>query len=191
MVSVVVGLGNIGRRYHKTRHNIGFMVLEKLINKYRLTLLTEHQAFAHAELPRSGPPISLILPTEYMNNSGNAASALLQMKGLSPETMLVVVDDFNLPLGTIRIRRGGSDGGHNGLASIIEQLETDQFPRLRLGIGPLPEQADVVDFVLDNFADKELEVVETMITRAVEAVEYLFEHDLEEAMSRYNERNPA
>jgi len=125
-----------------------------------------------------------------MNRSGDAAGALLNHYELDASRMLVVVDDIYLPLGRIRIRAAGSDGGHNGLESIIEQLGTEEFPRLRLGIGPLPEDADQVDFVLGEFEQNELTIVEKMIATASEAVMFCLEHDFEEAMSRYNQ-NPA
>jgi len=125
-----------------------------------------------------------------MNFSGDAARALLQHYELDAGSMLVVVDDIYLPLGRIRIRSVGSDGGHNGLASIIEELGTEEFPRLRLGIGPLPEGADQADYVLGEFEENEHAVVEKMIATASEATMFCLEHDLEEAMSQYNQ-NPA
>jgi PTH1 family peptidyl-tRNA hydrolase len=121
-----------------------------------------------------------------MNHSGLAARALLRDTDLQPSQMLVVVDDFNLPLGRIRIRQGGSDGGHKGLASMIEVLQTEDFPRLRLGIGPVTDNIDAVDFVLSRFEKEETKSAEKMIDIAAEAALFAVNHRLEEAMSRYN-----
>ena len=190
MVSLLLGLGNVGQRYTKTRHNVGFWVLNKLILKKRINSFSGTNEYDQAEMIIGESKILLAQPNRYMNNSGFAAKALLQLHSLTLSEMLVIVDDFNLPLGTIRIRKSGSDGGHNGLASIIEQLETDQFPRMRLGIGYVPENKDVVDYVLGEFKQQELEVVDKMIDRASEAALSVIEDGLDEAMKKYN-RNPA
>ncbi len=190
MISLVLGLGNIGREYENTRHNVGFEVVKELCRRWNLSLKTGSHLYDWAEKERDGKRIILALPKTYMNRSGLAARALLQENNLEPSQMLVVVDDFNLPLGRLRIRPSGSDGGHNGLASLIEELETESFPRLRLGIGPLPEDTNSVDFVLSSFHNEEREVVKQMIETAAEAVEYAIGHRLEEAMTKYNV-NPA
>lgn len=190
MISLVLGLGNIGERYETTRHNLGFKVVRRLIETQRFQYEpgTAEYDWATGEI---GPAkIILAMPNTYMNRSGIAARALLQQYELEPARMLVVVDDFNLPLGRLRIRGSGSEGGHNGLASIIEELETEDFPRLRMGIGPLPEGADQSDFVLGEFKQNELESVEKMIATASDAVLFYLEHGLDEAMSQYNQ-NPA
>ncbi len=125
-----------------------------------------------------------------MNRSGIAARELLEDLGMQPQQMLIVTDDFNLPLGRLRFRSGGSDGGHNGLASVIEVLETQELPRLRLGIGPVPENVDVADWVLSPFEPQEVETAKKMVAAAVEAAIFALDHRLEEAMTRYNV-NPA
>jgi len=125
-----------------------------------------------------------------MNRSGLAAVALLERVEREPSEMLVVVDDFNLPLGALRFRQNGSDGGHNGLASIIEILETEDFPRLRLGIGPAPEYSSTIDFVLGKFDKEELKKASDLTNTAAEAVIFASNHRLDQAMSEYN-RNPA
>lgn len=191
MVSLILGLGNIGTRYHNTRHNAGFMVLEKLMKQKQVSISTRTDVFESAEITRNGNTVLVAMPRQYMNNSGHAALALCQQNDIAFDQLLVVVDDFNLPLGSLRFRTGGSDGGHNGLASIIEQLGTDQFPRLRLGIGPVPPETDVVDFVLREFTPDEEKPLTEMITEAVEAILFAVDHEIEEAMSKYNKRNPA
>ena len=125
-----------------------------------------------------------------MNRTGLAARALLAERGISPPHMLVIVDDFNLPLGRIRFRRSGSGGGHHGLESLIELLETENFPRLRLGIGPVPAGIDSIDFVLGCFSKEEIVTTEKMIDNAAEAVIFALNNRFDEAMTKYN-INPA
>lgn len=190
MVELLLGLGNTGLKYQGTRHNVGFWVLNRLILDYKPNFDSRTNEYDLAEISVDRSKILLAKPNRYMNNSGYAAKALLQLYSLSPSGMLVIVDDFNLPLGSIRIRKSGSDGGHNGLASIIEQLETEDFPRMRLGIGDVPDGIDSVDFVLGEFKFEELEIVHTMIKRASEAALSVVNEGLEEAMTKFN-RNPA
>lgn len=190
MISLVLGLGNIGGRYKSTRHNLGFRVLERIIEVKRFKFKPGTDEYDWAAGKVGSEKIILAMPNTYMNRSGIAADVLLQHYELEPTRMLVVVDDFNLPLGRIRIRGSGSDGGHNGLASIIEELGTEDFPRLRLGIGPLPEGVDQSDFVLGEFEQNEIESAEKMIATASEAVMFYLQNGLDEAMSKYNQ-NPA
>ncbi|HQL25241.1 MAG TPA: aminoacyl-tRNA hydrolase, partial [candidate division Zixibacteria bacterium] len=131
MISLVVGLGNIGRRYAGTRHNLGFEVLDRAAAALGAPRATRTGLDERTVCRRGDRTIVLAWPRTYMNRSGDAVAALLQDYGLRPAEVLVVVDDFNLPLGRVRLRTGGSDGGHNGLASIIATLETQRFPRLR------------------------------------------------------------
>jgi PTH1 family peptidyl-tRNA hydrolase len=170
---------------------MGFAVVNRIAKRYGVTPMRErpYYAGAIAGLDLEGEDIHeliLVRPTTFMNRSGLAVRAVLEEFGLTSSQMLVVADDFNLPLGTLRFRPGGSDGGHNGLASIIETLETEAFPRLRLGIGPLPEGAQTVDFVLSRFAPSELERVEKMVAQAAKAAIFAVLHRLEEAMSQFN-----
>ncbi len=189
MISLLLGLGNIGRKYHHTRHNVGFDVLA-LITSKETTNSEQCDEYMKADIVVGDSTIIIAAPTQYMNNSGYAASALLHRYSLTPSEMLVIVDDFNLPLGAIRIRKSGSAGGHNGLASIIEQLETENFPRLRLGIGPLPDDLSVVDFVLGEFKKEQHKVVDEMIMTASEAAKFVISDGIDEAMKKYN-KNPA
>lgn len=190
MISLILGLGNIGEQYRSTRHNVGFALVESIMMQRRLSLEPTSDLYDWAADDLEGRRIVYAMPKTYMNLSGIAADALLQRMVLSPSEILVVVDDFNLPLGSLRIRKGGSDGGHNGLESIIAHLGTEDFPRLRLGIGPLPDGADVIEFVLGKFSKEESERTEEMIKKASEAVMFSLDHTLDEAMSRYN-ANPA
>ncbi|UCE24028.1 MAG: aminoacyl-tRNA hydrolase [Candidatus Zixiibacteriota bacterium] len=190
MLSLVLGLGNTGERYQASRHNLGFRVVEKLIEKYRLKLQLGTDQFDWAEKITGSGKIILAMPKTYMNRSGIVARALLQQYDLDLNRLIVLVDDFNLRLGQIRIRGSGSDGGHKGLASIVQEVGTQDFPRLRMGIGPRPENTGKTEFVLGDFEPHEKETVEEMIATASEAVVHYIEHGLEEAMSLYN-RDPA
>ena len=190
MILLLLGLGNVGQKYQHTRHNVGFDVLHQIATKFTNKAVETCDEYHKAEIVVGDTNITLALPTQQMNNSGYAATALLHRYSLTPSEMLVVVDDFNLSLGAIRIRKSGSDGGHNGLASIIEQLGTDQFPRLRLGIGPLPDNCSVVDFVLGEFEKDEQKIVDEMIITASEAALSVITDGVDEAIKKYN-KNPA
>ena len=189
MISLLLGLGNIGQQYYHTRHNVGFDVLAQLVSG-NIIKAENCNEYDKAEIKVGDQSIIIAGPTRFMNNSGYAASALLQRYSLTPSEMLVIVDDFNLPLGAIRIRKSGSDGGHNGLASIIEQLETNQFPRLRVGIGPLPANCSIVDFVLGEFEKEKQKIVQETIKTASEAAKSVITDGIEEAIKKYN-KNPA
>ena len=189
MISLVVGLGNPGEKYPETRHNLGFNVIHNILNAEKLKLKTA-ELYDWTEKLSNSSKIIFALPKTYMNLSGLAVSALLQKYQIEPTQMLVVADDFNLPLGSVRIRKSGSDGGHNGLASLIYELESENFPRLRLGIGPVPENTDKADFVLEKFTPEEKKLVEKMIKTASDAVLFSFEQTLDEVMTKYN-INPA
>lgn len=192
MLSLIVGLGNIGGKYQNTRHNIGFMVVDKLAAKNKSKWRSFFfKPYDRAEIEYEAHKIVMAKPKKYMNRSGLVIKALLQKMKISPEQILVLVDDFNIPLGSLRFRRSGSDGGHNGLSSIIESIGTQDFPRLRLGIGPLEKGLSVVDFVLGDFRVEEKAKVEKMIADASEAVCYAAVNGLDEAMARYNKVNPA
>lgn len=183
---VVFGLGNPGARYDLTRHNIGKEVVEDLIRQEGLSPGPGRGRFLYACRPARD--LCLVLPTTYVNLSGVSAVEALDFLGADPADLLVVFDDFSLPLGSIRIRKKGSDGGHNGLASIIYQTASEAFPRLRLGIGPLPQGVDPADFVLSGFEADEREKVRTLKEAAVEAVLAVASAGLDEAMNKYNKR---
>jgi PTH1 family peptidyl-tRNA hydrolase len=189
MISVLLGLGNVGSRYVDTRHNVGFMVMDKLFNHFSISPESAEE-YEYAVYRPDSEKLILAKPTRYMNNSGFAADALLKQNNLTPNELLVILDDFNLPLGKIRVRQSGSDGGHNGLASITEQLESDDFPRLRIGIGLLPEDNSASEFVLSKFTEEENETKNKMIEIAFEAILFILDNGLDEAMAKYN-RNPA
>ncbi len=190
MISLVIGLGNIGAEYDQTRHNVGFEILDRALTRLRAEPLATAEEYMAWRGQSENGPVVLAKPRTYMNRSGTAVRALLERFDLAPEEILVLVDDFNLPLGAVRIRTGGSDGGHNGLASIITALGTERFPRLRLGIGEPPAGADVSAYVLSPFTAEEQETIAAACEIAAEAVQAACEKPLDIVMSRYN-RNPA
>ncbi len=151
---VVIGLGNPGQRYGHTRHNIGFVIVDLLAASGSTWRDGPAQSrIAAAEV--SGAEVILVKPQTYMNRSGVAVSALRRQFEFEPDRALVVCDDFLLDFGRVRLRRGGSDGGHNGLASVLEELGTEAVPRLRVGVGPVPEGGNDIDFVLADFGSGE------------------------------------
>ena len=180
---LVVGLGNPGPRYAATRHNIGFMVVDRLAagNGGRWVDQDHSQA---AQVQLADQEILLVKPQTYMNRSGVAVVACQRRLGIAPEEVLVLLDDFLLDFGRLRLRRGGSDGGHNGLASVLEHLGTPQVPRLRLGIGAPPAGEDPIDYVLGAFAAAE-PVVE-LVARACQAVEACTREGVDKAMNQFN-----
>ncbi len=189
MTKLIVGLGNIGRKYKNSRHNIGFDVVDCVAKKLGLEFKIT-QNFYQAAKKTNHQLVVVAKPATYMNLSGLAVKALLQEYNFDLSQLLIVVDDFNLPLGSIRIRKSGTDGGHNGLSSIIEELETEDFPRLRLGIGPLPDNIEVTDFVLGQFEESEAEEVKKIIKVGTEATIYALKHDIDSVMTKYNIVNP-
>lgn len=178
---LVVGLGNPGREYADTRHNVGFLLVDRLAARERATW--RHERRWQAEVARTGP-IHFCKPLTYMNLSGQSVRALADFHKIVPGEVLVIVDDFALPLGKLRLRPGGSAGGHNGLKSIIAHLGTQTFPRLRIGIGGAT--GDTVDHVLGRFALAERGPLDQSLERAVDAVEFAQQHGLEAAMNTYN-----
>lgn len=186
MVSMIVGLGNIGIRYAGTRHNLGFDLLDMLSLKWKIRQENGPGDFYTAGTEYEGRTVRFIWPTTYMNDSGVAVAQAMVVYNLKPDDMLIVYDDFSLPLGKVRIRTSGSEGGHNGMESVIGHLGTEDILRLRMGIGPLPENLDPMEYVLDRFSDEEVENKNKMLEKAEEAVLYLLKNRPEEAMSVYN-----
>lgn len=184
MARLILGLGNPGEKYRDTRHNVGFRVVEELARRWSLRLDSECNSFVG-----SGEDTLLAMPQTYMNRSGWAARCLLERHGLDPTAVLVVYDEVALPLGRLRLRKSGSPGGHRGLESVLENLRTDQVPRLRLGISPEdgpPKGEDLVEFVLAPFPEGERETVDAMVLRAAEACEVWLREGAEAAMGRFN-----
>lgn len=186
---VLVGLGNPGARYARTRHNLGFVLLEE-VRAGRARWSREGGSYDLALIERGEGRLVLVRPRTYMNRSGLAVREYGLAHDLSLEELVVLADDFALPLGQVRLRRRGSDGGHNGLRSVIATLGTPEFPRLRMGVGPVPSGVDPVDFVLGDFSEAEMLAVDRMIERAAACVETVFREGFDRAMSAFNPPPP-
>ena len=178
---LIVGLGNPGREYRETRHNVGFMIVDRLAARERAPFRTEKSW--QAEVARAGD-LLLCKPLTYMNLSGQAVRPLSQFYKLDPAQMLIVLDDMALPLGKLRLRPDGSAGGHNGLKSILEHFGTQAVPRLRVGIGAA--EGEATGHVLGRFTLEENAALAQSLDRAVEAVDCLRAHGLEAAMNAFN-----
>jgi PTH1 family peptidyl-tRNA hydrolase len=184
-MKLIVGLGNPGPEYERTRHNIGWRVVEAFARKFRIEI-TKHEKNALTGNGRvAGGSVMVAKPLTYMNLSGDAVRLLTNAYLESVEEMIVVYDDIDLPLGRLRIRPNGSAGTHNGMRSIISTIQSENFPRLRFGIGAA-EQGRLRDFVLDEFAPEEEPVVERGVERAVDALLLFVRGDLRRAMNQFN-----
>jgi peptidyl-tRNA hydrolase, PTH1 family len=181
-IRLVVGLGNPGAEYERTRHNIGFAVLDRLAGEERLNW--ERSAKWGAYWTKTGDTL-LVKPMTYMNRSGTPLLAISQFYKIEPNETLVVLDDTALELGRLRIRLEGSAGGHNGLESIITTLGTDQISRLRIGIGAAPG-AGAIDYVLGRFFEEEQPIVGKAVARAAEAVKWAIDKGVVSAMNTFN-----
>jgi peptidyl-tRNA hydrolase, PTH1 family len=182
---LVVGLGNPGAEYNRTRHNVGFSVVDRLASEWGLTW--QHSKAWHA-LWAKGERAILVKPASYMNRSGEPLLAVANFYKIAPDEILVVLDDLALELGRLRLRTEGGTGGHNGLESIIVHLGTEAIPRLRLGIGAAPD-AGATDYVLGRFFEEEVPIVEKTIERAAEAVKCAIDKGVLSAMNLFN-KNP-
>jgi len=191
-ISTVCGLGNPGPRYHSTRHNLGFMALDALSKRHSFSWKRAAGPAQTALWPVAGRTVTLIKPLTYMNESGVALSrcgiagcgASAGRSAVETGSLLVVCDDLNLPLGQLRLRSRGGSGGHKGLESIIEHLGTEDFARLRLGIGGAPAGTDWVEFVLSEFAAGERETADRMIEAAADTIETALRAGFDRAMRR-------
>jgi len=185
-MKLVVGLGNPGRRYQKTRHNVGFAVLGELARKFGTGGV---KAKFHGELVEAdldGQRALLLSPLTYMNRSGTAVQAAMSFYKLVQEDLLVLCDDMNLPVAQLRIRAKGSSGGQKGLEDIVRRLGTEEFSRLRIGIGRPPENWDWADYVLSRFDKQESAEIEQTVCRAADAVAAWARQGIEVCMNRYN-----
>ena len=190
-MKVIVGLGNPGRQYARTPHNVGFMVAdavaERLSATFRGSLRFDAQL---AEGTWGGERLLLVKPQTYMNNSGTAVATVLRYRGVEPANLVVVLDDADLPAGRLRIRAAGSSGGHRGLASVIDHVGTDAFPRVRIGIGRAPAGGGLVDQVLRSLSEAERESLEPIVGRAADAALCIVDSGVDAAMNRFNAPPP-
>ena len=175
----LIGLGNPGKKYSKNRHNIGFLLLEKLSKKHNSNFLLKDKLKSYcSEFQINNSTFRLFLPNTFMNNSGNAVRAIIDWYKLNLDQIFIIVDDKDLPLGKIRFRRKGSSGGHNGLKSIIEQLQTQNFKRIRIGIGSPPQikgknNINTISHVLGNISLEEKSILDKVYKRVIESLEQI------------------
>jgi PTH1 family peptidyl-tRNA hydrolase len=185
-VKLVVGLGNPGKKYEGTRHNVGFSVLDELSRRGKVSGCKSKFQGEVTEIEHAGQKALLLWPHTFMNLSGASVLAARDFYKVENEDLLVACDDFNLPLAKLRFRTDGSSGGQKGLADIIDRLGTEAVPRLRIGVGPVPPNWDPADFVLSRFTKQEQEIVEQIITRAAEAIEDWLANGIQVCMNKYN-----
>lgn len=183
---LIVGLGNPGSEYAKTRHNLGFMLVDVLASQLHATVKRTESRSLIGRAEIDNQVVELVKPQTFMNLSGQAVAGLLTKEDRGRERLIVISDDLALPIGTLRIRPTGTHGGQNGLRSIIDCLKTQDFTRLRIGIAPEHEIGDAAGFVLDDFSKKELETVEKILETAAEAVRTIIADGVDTAMARFN-----
>jgi len=188
-VRLVAGLGNPGARYQRTRHNLGFMLVDRLAQRWGTTCDRYQGRFEAliAQADFAGRDVLLLKPQTFMNLSGRSVAAAARFYRLEPADLLVVCDDLDLPPGRIRLRARGSGGSHNGLTDVLAHLGTQEVPRLRIGIGPSP-LPDATPYVLSPFAPREQERMQAVLDLAAEAVECWLEKGIDAAMTQYNAR---
>ncbi len=183
---LIVGLGNPGLRYEKTRHNLGFMLIDKLAREMQTQVRREECRALVGRGAIENQTVELVKPQTFMNLSGESVSCLVKKSDRNIEKLIVISDDLALPFGKIRLRPKGSHGGQNGLRSIIDCLHTQDFIRLRIGIQPEHTIADASNFVLENFSKKDFENIEGILDKSVEAVFAVIKNGVESAMAQYN-----
>ncbi|MGY8770190.1 MAG: aminoacyl-tRNA hydrolase [Pirellulales bacterium] len=185
-MKLIVGLGNPGRKYEGTRHNVGFELLDQLSELFGGGSPRTKFNGLLIDISIGGEKAILLYPQTYMNNSGNCVRAAVDFYKIPLHDLLIACDDFNLPLNKLRLRANGSAGGQKGLADGNQKLSNEEFPRLRIGIGPLPEKMEVTNFVLGKFSKNERIDVEQVLFRARNAVVDWIEHDLTHSMNQHN-----
>lgn len=186
---IIVGLGNPGREYENTRHNIGFMVIDEAARKYNINVDKRQHKAVTGRGSIGGESVILVKPQTFMNLSGESVRRVIDYYKIEEKTELIVIsDDISLDTGALRIRKKGSAGGHNGLKNIILHLGHDEFQRIRVGVGNKPSQYDLVDYVLGHFDKDDMELITESVRRAAEAVEVMITDGPDAAMNQFNNK---
>ena len=187
-MKMIVGLGNPGKEYELTRHNIGFMVIDEYAKKYKINNFKTKYNGLYAKIYRNGEYYILLKPLSFMNLSGTVINKFASFYKIKPQDILIIHDDLDLPIGKIRIKSKGSSGGHNGIKSIIENLNTEEFPRFKLGINK-NKNIDTKDYVLGKFSKEELTIIEKIYEYSTIIIDDFLDLDIEKIKSKYNGEN--
>lgn len=185
---IVVGLGNPGRRYSRTRHNAGFLFIKKLAREWKVKLKRKKYLAKAGEVVKSQERVRLVIPQTFMNESGKIVRGIMDEMRISPENFVIIYDDLDIPVGEIRVRKEGGPGTHRGMNSIVRELESTNFPRIRLGIGSSLSENDVTSFVLSSFNREEKHLLQKSLEKAQEALEMILAGEIEKAMNIYNKK---
>lgn len=185
-MKLIAGLGNPTAKYENTRHNVGFDVIDELVEQYNIPLDVIKHKGMYGKGKIEGQTVILLKPMTYMNLSGESIAEVAKYYKIPPEDIIVVYDDINLDVGRLRIREKGSAGGHNGIKNIIARLGTEEFPRIRIGVGMKPPKMDLVDYVLSHFSEDERALMNQGYERACEALKLMLVDDIAGAMNQYN-----
>ena len=183
-MNIILGIGNPGKDYEFTRHNVGHLLIDSLSREYKIPLEGAKGEYLEADIGIKGHSCKIIKSLVFMNHSAIVARQISNLPGYSLSQFLVIMDDFDIPIGNIRLRRKGGSGGHRGLESIIYALNSEEFPRLRIGIGPF--EGDAVDFVLSRFTNKEMDILKDSIEKALKAVKLFVIEGIDSAMNYAN-----
>jgi PTH1 family peptidyl-tRNA hydrolase len=185
-VWAVVGLGNPGKLYSETRHNAGFALVKRMAREWQADLRGKRYQAKTAEVELGGDRVFLALPQTYMNNSGLSVRDLLKGKRVEPGSVILIYDDLDIPIGDIRVRKQGTAGTHKGMQSIVQETGSTRFPRIRIGIGPLPPGRDAADFVLSPFSRSEKALLAEALDKAREALLLVLDGRIDQAMTAFN-----
>lgn len=186
---IIAGLGNPGKQYENTRHNVGFDAIDVLVDEYRIPSSGKQHKAMYGKGVIEGQKVILAKPMTYMNLSGEAVRAMVDYYKIDPETeLLVIFDDISLAPGNIRIRKKGSAGGHNGIKSIITHLGTQNFQRIKVGVGEKPKNWDLADYVLGAFSKDDRKLVDEALERSAKAAALIVQGEIDEAMNLYNKK---
>ena len=186
---IIVGLGNPTKQYDNTRHNIGFMTIDELADKYNISVTTIQHKARIGKGVIEGRKVILAQPLTYMNLSGESVRELADYYKVDPTSEVIIIsDDIELPPGYIRVRPKGSAGGHNGLKNIIQHLGTQEFVRVRVGVGEKPKKMDLAEYVLGHFASNEKDAIADGISQAIDAIKIIMDGEIDKAMNQFNRK---
>lgn len=183
---LIIGLGNPEEEYSKTRHNMGFNVINKIAKNYNIDITREKFNSLYGAGTIEGKKVVLVKPQTYMNLSGQAVREFSNFYKIDKENIIVIYDDMDIEKGTMKIRKKGGPGNHNGMKSVVQEINTDEFPRIRIGIGTPEYKNDMVNYVIGNISDDEYKILEGGVNKATEAIPAILKYGIDKAMNQYN-----